>query len=316
MKIIWTPRPPFTVSSWWKLTLILTHRPLRQLSSSTNNHHQTQKYIWPEEEIQLTWLRNTFGNWHLSSLTVLFANSRSRLTAIDRLKKKKEHTEQKGRIHLVWYLKEMKKWEESFFRKKIVGLLKRGRKSRKIWVKELVKSVLGSFWYQFRPCARAHCILPLLCVVSSFTRPQLCPLNCKNASAAHQILIWPSVWQDLWVESESSNIAGSSFSHKIIVHESWNLFNIQLLSFGLPLQWRGSKNVGPNDHPEDPASCKWLSRGSGHLQMIIWRDRPLANDHPEDPAFCKWSSGGSGLLQMVIWRDWPLTNDHPSPPSP
>ena len=27
----------------WNLTLILTHRPLRQLSSSTNSHHQTQE---------------------------------------------------------------------------------------------------------------------------------------------------------------------------------------------------------------------------------------------------------------------------------
>ena len=33
--------------------------------------------------------------------------------------------------------------------------------------------------------------------------------------------------------------------------------------------------------------------------MIILRIRPLANDHPEDPASCKWSSGGSGLLQMI-----------------
>ena len=90
----------------WKLTLILTHRPLRQLSFSINSHQQTQE--------------------------------------------KKEHTQQKGRIHLVWYLKEMKKWEESFLRREIVGLLKRGRKWRKIWVKELMKSVLGSFWYQFR----------------------------------------------------------------------------------------------------------------------------------------------------------------------
>ena len=64
--------------------------------------------------------------------------------------KKKEHTEQKGRIHLVWNKKEMTNWEESFLRREIVGLLKRERKRRKIWVKELMKSVLGSFWYQFQ----------------------------------------------------------------------------------------------------------------------------------------------------------------------
>ena len=71
-----------------------------------------------------------------------------------------------------------------------------------------------------------------------------------------------------------------------------------------------------NDHPEDPGSCKWSSGGSGHLQMIIWRDRTLANDHQEDPASCKLSSGGSSHLQMIIWRIRPLANDHPSPPSP
>ena len=47
------------------------------------------------------------------------------------------------------------------------------------------------------------------------------------------------------------------------------------------------------------ANC-WSSRGTGLLQMIIWRDRPLANDHPEGPAYCKWSSGGAKLLQMII----------------
>ena len=30
---------------------------------------------------------------------------------------------------------------------------------------------------------------------------------------------------------------------------------------------------------------------------MIW---PLPNDHPEDLASCKWSSGGTGLLQMII----------------
>ena len=37
--------------------------------------------------------------------------------------------------------------------------------------------------------------------------------------------------------------------------------------------------------------------------MIIQRIRPLANDHPEDPATCKWSSGGTGLLQMITRHD-------------
>ena len=47
--------------------------------------------------------------------------------------------------------------------------------------------------------------------------------------------------------------------------------------------------------------------------MIIWRIWPLANDPPDDPASCKWSSGGSGLLEMIIRRDQPLANDHQSP---
>ena len=67
-----------------------------------------------------------------------------------------------------------------------------------------------------------------------------------------------------------------------------------------------------NDHPEDPASCKWSSGGSTLLQMIIRRIRPIANDHLEGPSTYKWSSVGSGLLQMIIWRTRPLANNHPS----
>ena len=55
-----------------------------------------------------------------------------------------------------------------------------------------------------------------------------------------------------------------------------------------------------NDHPEDPASCKWSSWGSGPFQMIIQRIWPLANDHPENLASFKWSFRGSGLLQIII----------------
>ena len=62
-----------------------------------------------------------------------------------------------------------------------------------------------------------------------------------------------------------------------------------------------------NDHPKDRASCKWSSGGSGHLQIIIRRIRPLANNHP---ATCKWSCRGSSLLQMIIQRIQPLANDH------
>ena len=52
-----------------------------------------------------------------------------------------------------------------------------------------------------------------------------------------------------------------------------------------------------NDHLEDPASCmrsseepglsQRLSGESGHLQIIFWRDRPLANDFLEGQATCK-----------------------------
>ena len=76
--------------------------------------------------------------------------------------------------------------------------------------------------------------------------------------------------------------------------------------------WPLSNNHLANDHPEDPASCKWSSRGSSFLQIII---RPLVNDHLEDPASCKWSSGGSGLSQMIIWRIQSLSNDHPEDPA-
>ena len=70
-----------------------------------------------------------------------------------------------------------------------------------------------------------------------------------------------------------------------------------------------------NDHMEDPASCKWSSRGTGLLQTIIWRDQPPANDHLEDPPSCKWSSENSCHLQMIIRRNRPFANDHPEDPA-
>ena len=45
-----------------------------------------------------------------------------------------------------------------------------------------------------------------------------------------------------------------------------------------------------------------------HPLRPVWRCRPLANNHLEGPASCK--SGGTGLLQMIILRDRPLANDH------
>ena len=57
-----------------------------------------------------------------------------------------------------------------------------------------------------------------------------------------------------------------------------------------------------NCQNDEPASCKWSSRGAGLLQMMIRRDRPSANGHPEGPASCKWSFGEAGLLQMMIRR--------------
>ena len=45
--------------------------------------------------------------------------------------------------------------------------------------------------------------------------------------------------------------------------------------------------------------------------MIIRRSRALANDHPEGPASCKWLSGGTGQLQIIFQRCRPLANDQP-----
>ena len=45
----------------------------------------------------------------------------------------------------------------------------------------------------------------------------------------------------------------------------------------------------PNPLADDlDPSCKWSSGGAGLLQMVIWRDQPLANNHSEGPASCKW----------------------------
>ena len=71
-----------------------------------------------------------------------------------------------------------------------------------------------------------------------------------------------------------------------------------------------------NNHPERPTSCKRSSGRAGLLQMIIRRGRPLANNHLEWLASCKSTSRVAGLLQMSFPRDRPLANDHPSPLSP
>ena len=46
-------------------------------------------------------------------------------------------------------------------------------------------------------------------------------------------------------------------------------------------------DVVTNDHLGNPASCKLSSGGIVLLQMVIWRDQPLANHHLEDMASCK-----------------------------
>jgi len=94
-----------------------------------------------------------------------------------------------------------------------------------------------------------------------------------------------------------------------------NTFSLEWNSKSLPFFLCSKLRKGSKDHPKGPASCKWSSEGTGLLQMIIRRDRPLANDHPEGLTICKWSSGCAGLLQMIIRRDrlccslrFPLSN--------
>ena len=62
-------------------------------------------------------------------------------------------------------------------------------------------------------------------------------------------------------------------------------YDFVLLQVQVNICNRWSKGDNPNNHnPEDPASCKWSSGGTGHLQMIIQRIWPLANDFLEGPA--------------------------------
>ena len=44
--------------------------------------------------------------------------------------------------------------------------------------------------------------------------------------------------------------------------------------------------------------------------MVIQMDWSLANDYPDWLASCKWSSVWASLMQMITWRDRPLANDH------
>ena len=54
--------------------------------------------------------------------------------------------------------------------------------------------------------------------------------------------------------------------------------------------------------PGGLASCKWLSGGTGLLQMIIRRDRPLPNDYPEGPASCKRPFGSTRLFSIFLFN--------------
>ena len=55
-----------------------------------------------------------------------------------------------------------------------------------------------------------------------------------------------------------------------------------------------------NDNLEGPASCKWSFGGTGFLQKISGREKPLAKEHREGPASCKWSSGGASLSNILL----------------
>ena len=66
-----------------------------------------------------------------------------------------------------------------------------------------------------------------------------------------------------------------------------------------------------NDHLDGPASCKWSSRRTILLQMIIAIDHPLAIDHLYWMTSWEWSSGWTGLSQMIIQMDRPHANNHP-----
>ena len=66
-----------------------------------------------------------------------------------------------------------------------------------------------------------------------------------------------------------------------------------------------------NDHLDGPASCKWSSRQTILLQMIIAIDHPLAIDHLYWMTSWEWSSGWTGLSQMIIQMDRPHANNHP-----
>ena len=64
------------------------------------------------------------------------------------------------------------------------------------------------------------------------------------------------------------------------------------------IDWMGQPL--PNDHPDQPASCKWSSGRTILLQITIRMDRTLANDHLDGPASWKWSSTWTNPLQMII----------------
>ena len=83
-----------------------------------------------------------------------------------------------------------------------------------------------------------------------------------------------------------------------------------------------------NDHPDGPASCKWSSRWTGLLKMIIQMNWPLTNDHLDGPPLANDHPNGPTSknkqpainnnklqMQILIWIDWPIANDHPDEPA-
>ena len=73
-----------------------------------------------------------------------------------------------------------------------------------------------------------------------------------------------------------------------------------LSNFPLFSKWKDKGELffpaSANGHPEGPASCKWWSRGTGFLQMVILRHRPLAKGY-----FYEGSIGDTrGWIEMTF----------------
>ena len=85
--------------------------------------------------------------------------------------------------------------------------------------------------------------------------------------------------------------------------------SLQIMKFLGPRGPLVLPSVGPSVRPS--ALKIWITYIQAYMPYELWKDSSNQPYGPRGSPWCPLDPWGSGLLQMIIWRIRPLANDHP-----